>query len=129
MIAQRAVGVLASCWRGAASRADPNPHAETTDHSGGTGSTGLIPRSACSVSSVTAVNLTLNNRSARQLRVLWVDYSCLEQSMGALAPGQSFATSTFATHPWRLRDVGTNALTFEYVTTTDPQQNLDVNVR
>lgn len=127
MNARHRLVLLASLLALGCLEGDPNPYAEQPASGGGP--TALSPGSACAVTSSTAVSLTLNNRSTHQLRVLWIDYSCQEQLMGSIAPGQSFGTSTFATHPWRLRDSATNALLFEYVTTAAPQQNIDVNVR
>ena len=107
---------------------DPNPYDQTTP-TGGSGPVTIAPGNTCSQRSGVPVTLTLNNRSARQLRVLWVDYTCVEQPMRALEPGQSFTTSTEAQSPWRLRDLATNALVFEYTTSSTPLQSIDVNVQ
>jgi VHL beta domain len=111
---------------------DPNPYAE---QSGGGGSataaapTAISPGNSCSQSTTAQVSLSLNNLSAYNLRVFWVDYGCQDVDYGSLAPGQTFTTSTLATHPWRLREATSNALVFEYVTGTSPTQSVDVRVR
>ncbi|HYP89684.1 MAG TPA: hypothetical protein VEQ59_16065 [Polyangiaceae bacterium] len=106
---------------------DPNPYDQTTT-TGGSGPVAIAPGNTCSQRSGAPVTLTLNNRSARQLRLLWVDYSCVEQPVRLLDPGQSFTASTESQNPWRLRDLSTNALVFEYTTNGTPLQSVDINV-
>jgi len=109
---------------------DPNPYDQTMTSGGASnGPVAIAPGSACSQRSGVPVTLALNNRSARELRVLWFDYSCLEQFTRVLAPGQSFSTNTEASNSWRLRDSASNVLVFEYVTTSAALQNVDVNVQ
>jgi hypothetical protein len=128
MSSPRWLGLVASLLTVSCLEGDPNPYAQPVGGTG-PGPTELVPGAACSVNSNTAASLTLTNRSAYTLNVFWVDYACSEQLSGNVAPGQAFSTNTSATHPFRLRDATSNALLFEYVTTTAPQQNVDVTVR
>lgn len=113
---------LTACLEG-----DPNPY--DLQSAGGKGPTSINPGTACSQNTNVPVSLSLNNRSTYTLRVYWVDYGCGEVDYGTLTPGGVFTTSTSATHPWRLREMSSNALVYEYVTGTSPTQSVDVQVR
>lgn len=119
-------GLALALFTTACLEGDPNPYAEQAS----TGTpTAIEPGTACSQTGGAPVSLSLNNRSTYTLRVLWVDYGCQEVDYGTIAPGGVFTTSTSATHPWRLRDVKSGALVYEYVTSTSPTQSVDVQVR
>lgn len=45
------------------------------------------------------------NESGRPVKVFWVNYQGKEECYYGLAPGQSYTQRTFATHPWRVRDM------------------------
>ena len=106
---------------------DFNPYAEPAG--GGGGFTILTPGATCSQMTNVPVSLSFNNRSPYTLRVYWVDFACQEVDYGTLAPGGVFSTSTSANHRWRLREVSSNALAYEYVTESSPTQSLEVQVR
>ena len=107
---------------------DPNPYDQKESTGGSTatgGSSGITPSGTCSQPGIT-VMLTINNRTQRALRVMWVDYSCQENFFSDLLPGQSFMIATQAGHPWRLRDATSNALVLEYLATSAATQSVDV---
>lgn len=124
--------LLPVCWLLACTaclEGDPNPY-DQKESSGGSsatgGSTGVTSSGKCSQQTGVSVMLTINNRTQRALRVMWVDYSCKEIFYSDLLPGQSFTTSTQASHPWHLLDATSNALVLEYVATSAATQSVDV---
>ncbi len=133
--------LLAALALGACLEGDPNPYDRDTSedepvagssNNGSSGSSssggfGSIKASGkCSQSSGTMATLVLDNRTQRALRIYWVDYNCQEQYYGDVAAGQSFTVTTHATHPWRLRDLVTETLVFEYIAGTAATQNVAV---
>lgn len=86
----------------------------------------IAPGSECSTSSTTGVRLVFSSTFGRDLSVFWVDYGCAERAYGSLAAGGRFETTTYATHPWRLRDATTNELLFEYVASETPEQTVSL---
>lgn len=128
----RATSFLSLCFlltSAACLEGDPNPY-DQKESTGGTsasgGSTGIMPSDKCSQQTGISVMLTINNRTQRALRVMWVDYSCQENFFSDLLPGQSFIVATEASHPWRLRDAASNALVLEYLATNAATQSVDV---
>lgn len=76
----------------------------------------VAPSGQCSKSSSQAVTLTFRNRSPNiTMNLFWVDFSCKESRYATLAPGASHVQPTFTSHPWHLRDAGTNALYKEFI--------------
>ena len=73
-----------------------------------------------SVLGTTAVNVTFENPTARAVRVYWVDYEGREIFYQELAPRTSYEQATYATHPWRVREVGTNTLVREFIANATP---------
>ena len=108
---------------------DPNPVSNpivgssgvlgsSSGSSGGSGDTPtpISPGSVCSTASTQRIQLTFANNSAdRTVNVFWVDFNCRESRFLTLSPGQSDVIQSFVSHPWRIRDAGTNALYKEFV--------------
>jgi hypothetical protein len=46
------------------------------------------------------LRVTFNNASEQPVELFWHDYSGNTRSYGSLAPGQTLAMNTYATHPW-----------------------------
>ncbi len=147
---QVAVALLAGACASGCLSGDPNPYdgvLETggtggsasggTATGGGTGTTPglrsgspagtpIVPGSECSTSSTTGVRIVFSNTFGRDLTIHWVDYMCQERPYGSLYAGGRFKTTTYATHPWRLRDASTNELLFEYVANEIPEQTVSL---
>ncbi len=73
-----------------------------------------IPEAApklCSVNSDSKVSLTISNVCVSEaIEVFWVDYNCIEISYGTYAPGDSFVSQSYKSHPWRVRNATTQVL-------------------
>jgi WD40 repeat protein len=50
------------------------------------------------------VDLTLPNLTSQNANLFWIDYNCVEQPYGVVAPGAIFYQTTFEGHVWVLRD-------------------------
>ena len=73
-----------------------------------------IPEAApilCSENSDSKVSLTISNVCVSEaIEVFWVNFNCNEVSYGSYAPGDSFVTQSFKSHPWRVRNATTQVL-------------------
>jgi hypothetical protein len=61
----------------------------------------------------------VNTCSAARVDLYWVNYQCKEVFYKQLEPGETLRQSTFANHPWRIRDHVTHRLVREIATTSD----------
>lgn len=133
------LGVLAllALTSSACLEGDPNPYdkdessggSSTNGGSGNSGTAGNGPTGGthCSLSSTQSVALSFHNRTQRAVQVYWVDYQCQEKLFSDLPVGQTYMISTYATHPWRVRDTVTGALVLEYVASSTLNQDVDIN--
>jgi len=73
------------------------------------------------MSHTTVAELVVSNGCpASTIEIFWIDYGCEEVSYGQVAPGRRFSVSSFATHPWRIRDAITHVLLREIPPLTAP---------
>lgn len=68
----------------------------------------------------------VTNRRATSITLWWVDFACAEQRYSDVAPGETIAQGTFATHVWRVRDTADNRLLVEVVLVDQPAQSTEV---
>lgn len=83
---------------------------------------GPLPGNApavCSTAGVTMCPLVIVNNSGCAIETWWVDYTCLEEYYDTVPPGGMVTETTFVTHPWRIRIVGTRQLVKEIPAATD----------
>lgn len=59
----------------------------------------------CSLDSTERRTVIFMNNCSEEVDIWWVTYGCIEKFYERLAPGRSFAQSSFVTHPWRARAV------------------------
>jgi len=74
----------------------------------------------------TAVKVRFLNSSAVPLKLHWIDYQGEEKEIGIIHPGKEQVMNTFATHPWRLKDMSAGVVALEHVTTETPATQLAV---
>jgi hypothetical protein len=59
----------------------------------------------CSQSGTVGAKITfVNNCTTLTVKLIWIDYQCVEKPYPTLAPGQSVVVDSYVTHPWRIRD-------------------------
>ncbi len=76
-------------------------------------SQGVYESGLCSVDTGITATVTFSNASTQPVDLFWVDYACGEAYFATIQPGQSFIQSTFAGHPWHIRDSVTAELLAE----------------
>lgn len=67
----------------------------------------------CSDNSSTAAQLEVVNGCAYAIDVYWVGYDCGESHYATIGPAEGWATNSYETHPWRVRDAASNDLLLE----------------
>lgn len=80
------------------------------------------PPSLRSIHSQVPTELTFRNETSNPVQVLWIDYNGREVLYRTLVPGESYVQSTYATHPWRLRDAVTGRTLQTMVAGSNPSQ-------
>jgi hypothetical protein len=67
----------------------------------------------CSSQDNQTVEVEFDNTCGFAIDVYWVNYFCEEEFYQAISAGNSWSTTSYATHPWRVRDAKTGALILE----------------
>jgi hypothetical protein len=66
------------------------------------------------------VSISIENQcNTESIAVYWVTYGCEEDPFGIVSPGNTFSTSSYRTHPWRIRNATSGALLAEVPPLTD----------
>jgi hypothetical protein len=82
-----------------------------------------VKATVCSTAGTTHALLTVHNECpALTVEMFWMSYACVETSYGTIAPGGTFQSNSFLTHPWRLRDAETHVLLKEIPALTAPTE-------
>jgi len=66
--------------------------------------------------------LTFVNRTTSSVRILWLNYQGREVFYRSLGPGESYTQTTYATHPWRIRDASSGKVLRTLVANADPER-------
>ena len=69
----------------------------------------------CSMNANTPTAFDLTNDRDASVDLIWVNYTCAEQSYGVIAPLGMQPQSTYVTHVWRIRNQADNAFLAEFV--------------
>ncbi len=64
----------------------------------------MRPKPLRSLEGATPSLITFFNASKIPLSIYWIDYNAQEEFRHRLESGQSVSQSTFATHPWRVKN-------------------------
>ena len=67
-----------------------------------------------SLSDTERTRISFRNERARSIHVFWIDYEGQRQLYRTLAPGQSAAFQTFATHQWVIADASGSCLSVNF---------------
>ena len=50
------------------------------------------------------ITLTFNNLSERVVEMAWISYDGQLTTYGSIEPGDDYTQSTYASHPWAIKD-------------------------
>jgi serine/threonine protein kinase len=88
---------------------------------------GSVPASECdrekslqSLAGDQPTSISFTNHAGEPLRLYWLNYSGDRVSYGTLAPGTTFDTSTYVTHPWLVADTSDKCRAI-YMPATEPR--------
>lgn len=73
----------------------------------------------------TPVTLVIENNTALDVDVFWIDFDGLERPYYNLGPGDVVEQGTYATHIWRVRDLDGN-IVMDYTVTDEPRQTMEI---
>jgi hypothetical protein len=82
-----------------------------------------------SINSDVATSIFFDNTLSFGVNVYWLDYSGNEVFYAFLDGGQGYTQGTYVTHPWLIRDAGTNDALVGFLPTADASEADIVDAR